>query len=197
MSQLLATLGFAVNERMRRCACLLHGGSNRSAFSWREDGHWCCFSCGRRGDRIALVRAVRNCSFRDAVEYLAALSGVEFRQSRLSREEITRVSARRERAEVLAWAIRDAIVLLESRSAHALGLVERLQRAIGERLKSEIAADATERLWDVLSRIAPLAAYFLAAFDFLGRANAEARIRFALASGVERRATVLGERNAE
>jgi hypothetical protein len=64
-------------------------------------------------------------------------------------------------------------------------------------LKSEVAGDFSERLWDVLSRIAPIAAYFLAIFDFLGRANAEARIRFALAPGVERRAIVLGEHHAE
>jgi hypothetical protein len=44
MPHLLAALGFAVNERTRRCACLLHGGRNPSAFSWRYDGRWCCFS---------------------------------------------------------------------------------------------------------------------------------------------------------
>jgi hypothetical protein len=139
------------------------------------------------------VRAVKNCSFRDAVEFLAAFAGVEFHQSRSPREEILRVHARRERAEVLAWALRDGIVFLESRSAYALRLVEQLQRAIGERLKIEIGEGVAETLWDALSQIAPLATYFLATFDFLGRANAEDRIRFALATGVERRTIVLGE----
>jgi len=38
MPRLLDALSFRVNERTRRCACLLHGGSNQTALSWREDG---------------------------------------------------------------------------------------------------------------------------------------------------------------
>src|SRR5712691_2912375 len=83
-AQLLAALGFDVNERTRRCACILHGGANPTAFSWREDGRWHCFSCGRGGDRIALVRAVCGCSFREAVTFLAQLAGVEYRVQKLS-----------------------------------------------------------------------------------------------------------------
>ena len=74
MPRLLAELGFAVNERTRRAPCLLHSGSNPTAFAWREDGRWHCFSCGEGGDRIALVRAARRCSFREAVEFLSGVS---------------------------------------------------------------------------------------------------------------------------
>ena len=59
MVLLLETLGFVVNERTRRAPCLLHSGSNPTAFAWREDGRWHCFSCDMGGDRIALVREVR------------------------------------------------------------------------------------------------------------------------------------------
>ena len=79
MSRLLVELGFGVNRRARRCACIIHNGSNPSAFAWTDSGLWRCHSCERGGDKIALVREVRHCSFREAVEFLAALAGVEYR----------------------------------------------------------------------------------------------------------------------
>lgn len=75
MPELLSALGFQVNVRTRRCACLLHSGSNSSAFSWRECGLWKCFSCGKSGDRIRLVRFVKGCSFVEALKFLAGMSG--------------------------------------------------------------------------------------------------------------------------
>ena len=76
MVHLLQALGFMVSPRTRRCACLLHGGNNRSAFSW-TDNLWYCHVCHAGGDRIHLVRAVRDCSFHEAVGFLAALAGVD------------------------------------------------------------------------------------------------------------------------
>lgn len=78
MSRLLEALGLGVNLRTRRCACQLHGGSNLSAFAWTDSGLWRCHSCGRGGDRIALVRAARRCSFREAVHFLAEVAGVAY-----------------------------------------------------------------------------------------------------------------------
>jgi hypothetical protein len=50
MRRLLDSLGFTVNERTRRCACLVPGGANSSAFSWSEEGLWKRFSGGAGGD---------------------------------------------------------------------------------------------------------------------------------------------------
>jgi hypothetical protein len=197
MARLLEALGLEVNERSRRCACLLHAGSNRTAFSWREDGLWHCFSCGAGGDRVALVQAVRRCGFVEAVKFLAALAGVEYRGRRVSRRQLARMHARRERAEAAGWAIRDALVSFESKCARALILVERLQRAIGQRLAGMAEGEASNALWGMLAGLAPVAGYFLAVWDFLGRANPEARIRFALASSGERGALVLGDCHGE
>jgi hypothetical protein len=193
MARLLEALGFEVNERSRRCACLLHAGSNRTAFSWREDGLWHCFSCGAGGDRISLVQAVRRCGFRDAMDFLATLAGVEYRGRRVSARQLARMHARRERAEAAGWVIRDALVRFESMCARALILVERLQRAMGQQLQRVAEGQASEALWEMLSRLAPVATYFLATWDFLGRADPEVRIRFALAACAERGALVLGD----
>lgn len=76
MPDLLSALGFHVNTRTRgRCACILHSGSNPSAFAWKDSGLWKCFSCGKSGDRIRLVRFVKNCSFIEALKFLADMSG--------------------------------------------------------------------------------------------------------------------------
>ena len=99
MPELLAALSVAVNERTRRCACILHGGNNPTAFAWTESGLWKCHSCGNGGDKISLVRAVRGCSFREAVGFLAALAGIELHEGTPSRDEIEQAQQERETEE--------------------------------------------------------------------------------------------------
>lgn len=96
MAVLLAALAFTVNERTRRCACLVHGGSNPTAFAWTDAGLWRCHSCGAGGDKIALIRVVRKCLFSEAVAFLAGLAGVEYRAGTVPRHEVERVKRERE-----------------------------------------------------------------------------------------------------
>jgi hypothetical protein len=77
MPQLLESLGFTVNIRTRRCCCMLHGGSNPTAFSWTEQGLWKCHSCGAGGGKVAVVMATRRCSYREAVQFIARLTSVD------------------------------------------------------------------------------------------------------------------------
>jgi hypothetical protein len=190
---LLSALGFEVNERTRRCACILHRGSNRTAFSWTEAGLWKCHSCGAGGDPIALVRAARRCSFREAVEFLAALAGVEFRSPRASRREIAQKHQRRERAELAAWRIADETGRLRRYYADAMHRAERLQRRLGDDLLRALTEDTRDTAWARLARIAPVCTFFFAGWNFLWDANPEALARFALASPAERRRLILGD----
>jgi len=197
MSRLLDALGFDVNERTRRAPCVLHGGSNRSAFSWTEAGLWKCHSCGQGGDKLALVQAVRQCAFRDAVELLAALVGVDYHPAKRSRAEVERARDRRERAEREAWRIRDEVLRLRIYYNDALHRSERLWcRIVADltRLRNETEHDA---VLDRLARLAPVTTYFLAAQDFFNRADAATLTRFALFSGFDRRNAILGEEYAD
>jgi phage/plasmid primase-like uncharacterized protein len=108
MPRLLEALGFDVNERTRRCACILHGGSNPSAFSWTEAGLWKCYSCGAGGDRIALIRVARSCSFGEALRFLASLAGVEIAQGKLSLADTERLLQERQDEERAAYLLADA-----------------------------------------------------------------------------------------
>jgi hypothetical protein len=191
MPRLLESLGFGVNERTRRCACILHGGSNRSAFSWTEAGLWKCHSCGAGGDRIALVRAVRNCGFREAVTFLAGLAGVEFQNHRLFRAEIAQKRHRRERAERAAWRVNDRVQELRRFYYSAMLRAERLCWRIGERLRHALALEGQGACWDALARLAPTQTFFLAAWNFFFSAPAAALARAALALPDERRAIIL------
>jgi hypothetical protein len=190
---LLSALGFQVSERTRRCACILHGGSNRTAFSWHGDGRWHCFSCGAGGDRIALVMQVRKCSFREAIEFMATLAGVEFRAQRVSRREIVQTYQRRERAERAAWRIADATGRLRRYYADALHRAERLQERIGSEILRSSTEAAHEATWERLARLAPACTFFFAGSHFIWDANPEALVSFALASPVERRRLILGD----
>ena len=99
MSHLLGVLGFSVNYRSHRCACILHEGSNPSAFSWTEAGLWKCYRYGAGGDKITLVRATRKCSFREAIAFLAALAGVELSKNERPYAEIEQSRQQREAEE--------------------------------------------------------------------------------------------------
>jgi CHC2 zinc finger len=191
MAVLLHALGFEMNKRTRRCACVLHGGSNPSAFSWREDGHWHCFSCCKGGDKIALVREARQCSFCEALQFLASLAGVSGRSRWVSHAEVERRKRLRERAGVAAWRIRDEAVRLRSYYAAALLRSERLMARIDERLRRETNSERIAAGWTTLTRIAPVCTYFLAAFNWTWDAPADLIARFALAAPADRRRMIL------
>lgn len=197
MPGLLAALCFDVNERTRRSPCLIHGGKNPSAFAWRDDGRWYCHSCGAGGDKFALVRAVRQCSFREAVGFLAALAGVEYHPSKLSRAEVERVRDKRERAEGAAWHIRDEILRLRIHYCDVLHRSDRICCRIGGEFSRVRNETEREAVWDRLGRLAPAITYFFAAHDLLNRADAATLTRFALSSSFERRNTILGEQCAD
>ena len=191
MRQLLELLGFETNARSSRCPCLLHGGRNRTAFSWREDGRWYCFSCGRGGDRIALVRAVKKCGFRDAVVFLARMAGVRFRIHRTCAGELRRIAKIRQRAQQLAWQLRDEIVAVRGSYRDRLHRADRLQRIIGEDLRCTLTPEKQEQQWNLLARLAPVVTFYLAAHYFLNQADPPTLISFVRASNSARRKMIL------
>jgi hypothetical protein len=191
MARLLESVGFRVNERTRRCACLLHGGSNPSAFSWSEDGRWHCFSCGCGGDKIALVRSIRGCAFRDAIEFLALLAGVQNRSRRLSRQDVGHAAVQLVRAEQAAWRIADEIGYLRRYYTDGLHRAERLQRRIGQELLGPGNWAAKESTWGRLVQLAPVCTFFFAAWHCIFDATPDALTRFALASPAGRRDAIL------
>jgi len=193
MPRLLAAFGFYVNERTRRCACALHGGTNRNAFSWTQAGLWKCHSCGAGGDRIALVRATRRCSFSEAVEFLAAMAGVEFRSQRVSRREFVQIRQRRERADHAAWRIADEAGRLRVYYTDAMHRAERLQERIGNEIFWSSSETTREIAWARLARIVPVYTFFFAGWNFVWDANPDTLVPFVLASSAERRRFILGD----
>jgi CHC2-type zinc finger protein len=193
MPGVLRALGFEVNERTRRCACLLHGGSNRSAFSWTEGGLWKCHSCGAGGDRIALIRTVRNCGFREALEFLGRLAGVQYSPRQISRCEIERAKNNRERAENAAWRVRDEVVRLRSFYRDGLHRAERLMLRLGEAVLHARTEAEQDAAWEGIARLASAQTFFLAAYSFLCRTSGPALVGFALASPEQRRALIFGD----
>lgn len=53
-----------------RCACPIHNGRDRNMKLWKDDSRYYCHVCHAKGDAISLVRAVNQCSFWNAVEWL-------------------------------------------------------------------------------------------------------------------------------
>lgn len=85
---LLTSLGFNIsmsNSSEIRAACAIHGGDNKTAFSFKRGvKRFYCYShgceCDEGGevnnDIIALVMKCSTCSFIDAVRYLSSLTGI-------------------------------------------------------------------------------------------------------------------------
>lgn len=95
-----------------RCSCKLHGGDNASAFVMRAtNGLWWCHTgdCGG-GDIYTLVQRMEECSFPEAVKFIANLYGVD-----ISDYEIVAQKAREEK-ELTLW-----VNTMQSRRKRALG----------------------------------------------------------------------------
>jgi hypothetical protein len=186
MPEVLRALGIVCNERVRRAPCVLHNGSNPTAFSWRNDGRWHCFSCERGGDIIALVRAVRSCSFREAVEFLASLAGVEYSLGRVSARESESAIVARAKTLHAARALADAEFSAWLHARDKLHLLLALRRNAAARLLA-IAGGGPPRFpgeaeiaWEVLKLVADDMARADAAYCLVSFAAPTERYAFVL-----------------
>ncbi len=195
MPRLLRELGFRVNERSHRCNCLLHGGKNAQAFSWREDGRWFCFSCCCGGDKFTLIEETRQCDFKTALAFLAALAGVSLTDDPKLRADLARARHERRQREFEQARLRAAErrTFLAVRN-NVLGL-EQLRRNASRRL-TDLAGLGLEKFpgeeeaaWAALALVADQIPRAAAAFTVIGFADQETRFRFAL--NVEQRAAMV------
>jgi len=186
MRDLLRELNFIVNERSHRCACVIHGGKNPAAFSWTEDGRCCCHSCGFGGDKIALVQAVRGIGFREALQFLAVLAGVELSTERLPREKFEKQKRERERVEGASTKLAVIEANLRKRYAEEIFDLEEIRRDAGKRLKGlgegerPRWGDEESFLWDALAFSAKWLPHALAAYSIVSFANTPDRAQFSL-----------------
>ena len=94
VADILRALGYDPGRRTRM-RCPIHGGDNPSSFMLTTTT-FVCFSCGARGDVVALVRVLKNVEFQDALAYCARLAGIDPRRPRRAR--VRRAMCDRERA---------------------------------------------------------------------------------------------------
>jgi DNA primase len=66
---------FGIAHRHHRAACPVHGGDNRSAFSFNDDTFY-CHTHGCKGDVVTLIMALAGVDFKGALDYLARMKGI-------------------------------------------------------------------------------------------------------------------------
>lgn len=197
MPELLDTLGIGVNTRTRRATCVLHKGTNVTAFSWTDDGRWFCFHCGQGGDKFTLVQEVRKYNFLDALRFLAALAGIEWadlntaeirRQLAEAKKKVEHVKAATEKLRVLEQdlllAARDELL-----SLHRLGRNAGARLAAIRRGEKPRFADEEAVAWDALALTARNELRAATAYTVLAFGSEGDRARFALQVG-EREHTI-------
>lgn len=188
MPELLDSLGIQVNIRSRRAPCVLHGGTNPSAFSWTDDGCWFCFHCARGGDKLSLIQALRQCSFLDALRFLAALAGVKWaalntaevrQQLAEARKEAQRVKVASQKLQRLErdllLAARDELLSLHKLRRDAGARLAALRRGARPRFADEEAV-----AWDALGLVAEQELAVSAKYSLLSFGAPTARSRYAL-----------------
>lgn len=188
MPDLLDTLGIQVNTRSRRAPCLLHGGMNISAFSWRDNGMWFCFSCGKGGDKFTLVQGIRKCNFLEALRFLAAMAGIKFAD--LDTTEARRQLAKAKRKERRIKAACKKLQSLERdlllTARDELHSLHKLRRNAGARLAAirrgerPRFTDEEAVAWDALALVAGQELRASARYSFLAFASVSALAHFAL-----------------
>lgn len=112
---LLSYLGFTIsidNTKEFRGPCAIHGGDNRTAFCLRKDTRrFYCFSHGcekdedgnTHNDVIDLVMRKMGCSFAEAIQVLADLSGVDLSSFELDDDEIERAALEKKRKRYIKY----------------------------------------------------------------------------------------------
>jgi hypothetical protein len=184
MADLLTALGFDVDLRTHRIRCLLHGGQNRTSFRWNDNGQWYCFACLARGDKIALVMTVRQCSFGDAVRFLAARAGVHWDGGGISPtewRELRREQDKLNKAALHVAATERAVRLEYSSEIHAL---EQLRARAAERLKAlddgvaERFEGEAEFAWSALALVAARLPVVIAGYYVIAFGSAKDRYQF-------------------
>lgn len=172
----------------KRADCPLCEGGSIGTMSYTGK-LWHCFRCGRGGDVFTLVEQVRNYSFREALNFVANIAGVELANSAEVRRELAEWKKRREAFARAANRLSslERSVLLQCRAK--LHSWYRLRRNAGVRLaalhkgaRPRIAAEE-DVAWSALALVArqelrATAAYSIAAFG----SEAE-RARFTLQPG--------------
>jgi DNA primase len=108
-TQLITALGFNIFKDTQdeiRCSCIIHGGDNKTAFSFRKRSRrFYCFthSCETdedgqvNNDIISLVIKARRCSFVEAIHFLSELTGFNVDFNTIDKEEEARFNNKRGR----------------------------------------------------------------------------------------------------
>jgi CHC2 zinc finger len=186
MPKLLTYLGIPVNERTHRSRCLLHGGTNPTAFSWTEAGLWHCFHCGRSGNKFGLVKAALKCDFREALKVMAVLAGVDLANvANISAAERRRVNARQQKERRLDLAAERYQALERGILCHyaaRLRMLYQVEGLVAFCLKESVrfGFDSTEFWWDALARVYGECWETLAIWTLLAFAKEDTRQRFVL-----------------
>jgi len=112
-SQLIESLGFSVyidNDEEIRAPCVIHGGDNKTAFSFRKESkRFYCFTHGcesdgsgeTNNDIISLVIKVKKCSFADAVKFLCELTGFDIKNSIVNQDERSKIEKIKDRGKFI------------------------------------------------------------------------------------------------
>ncbi len=191
MPHLLSTLGIHVNTRTRRAPCVLHNGSNPTAFSWTNDGRWHCFHCGRGGDKFILVQEVRKCGFLDALRYLAAMAGVDWADLNTSemRRRLAEAKRKAQRVKAASQKLQKLEQNLLLEACEELLSLHRLRRNAGARLaalrrgtRPRFAGEEAVA-WDALALVAEQELGVAAKYSLLAFGTEADRACFALQPG--------------
>lgn len=162
--------------RNGRTRCPLHGGNNRTAFSFDEStGLFNCFSCGEKGDKVSFVQKRLRVDFREALHWLDGSKSSTFPSRPRNLE-----------------AVRLAMVLQKTRAEETEGLVREYRDLSITRHIAELALSQFDSVvaWDVLKLVTERRRWLSAALNVLDFGPAQFVIPFLIGSPHEKSNTI-------
>ncbi len=169
----------------KRADCPLCEGGSIGTMSC-TDKLWHCFRCGRGGDVFTLVEQVRNCSFREALNFVASIAGVELANSTEVRRELAEAKKKAQRVKTatkklqslerdLLLTTREEVLSLHKLRRDAGARLAALRRGAKPRFLGE-----SELAWSALALVAGQELRAVATYTFLAFASPADQAHFAL-----------------
>lgn len=133
--QVATALGFELSGNSARCKLPDHEDNRPSFYILKKYNTFKCFGCGRAGDAISLVRAMRGASFPEACNWLTERFGAQVHSSAIRRPKernevkslpaTAKASAQEDFSEIYSW-------LLSHSPLQSSGRAYLISREIGD-----------------------------------------------------------------
>ena len=180
---------FGWKVRRHRATCGLCKGSSQLTVSFNDRNLWHCHRCNAGGDCFDFIRAVLNCDFPAALQYVADLAGVQL-DNNVDRRQLARLEDERRRLKAIADERESQDRRLRIQCRDYLHDLHVLSMEVSGWLAGCDDTEAGEKLWDALQEVTRDIETESARYALLAFATVSERLKY-LRSDLQQREEII------